>query len=45
MWNPETSSFKGPAIYDGHKYQKLDVEKPDPDLLPKAALSGGWAAG
>jgi len=44
MWNPETSSFKGPAIYDGHKYQKLDVEKPDADLLPKAPITGGWAA-
>ena len=44
MWNPETSSFKGPAIYDGRKYQKLDVEKPNPDLLPKTPLAGGWAA-
>jgi YidC/Oxa1 family membrane protein insertase len=44
MWNPETSSFKGPAIYDGHKYQKLDVEKPDADLLPRAPITGGWAA-
>ncbi len=44
MWNPETSSFKGPAIYDGRKYQKLEVEKPNPDLLPKAPITGGWAA-
>jgi YidC/Oxa1 family membrane protein insertase len=44
MWNPETSSFRGPAIYDGRKYQKLDVEKPDADLLPKAPITGGWAA-
>jgi YidC/Oxa1 family membrane protein insertase len=44
MWNPTTSSFKGPAIYDGKKYQKLDVEKPDADLLPKTPISGGWAA-
>ena len=44
MWNPETSSFKGPAIYDGHKYQKLDLEKPDPALLPKTPIMGGWAA-
>jgi YidC/Oxa1 family membrane protein insertase len=44
MWNPETSSFKGPAIYDGRKYQKLDVEKPDADLLPKVPITGGWAA-
>ena len=44
MWNPATSSFKGPAIYNGKKYQKLDVEKPDADLLPKAPIQGGWAA-
>jgi YidC/Oxa1 family membrane protein insertase len=44
MWNPETSSFRGPAIYDGKKYQKLDVESPRPDLLPKAPVTGGWAA-
>ena len=44
MWNPETSSFKGPAIYDGRKYQKLEVEKPNPDLLPKTPIAGGWAA-
>ena len=44
MWNPETSSFKGPAIYDGKKYQKLELEKPDPTLLPKGPIAGGWAA-
>lgn len=43
MWNPATSSFRGPAIYNGKKYQKLDVEKPDPSLL-KSPISGGWAA-
>jgi len=44
MWDPSTYSFKGPAIYNGKKYQKLDLEKPDPDQLPKAPLTGGWAA-
>ncbi len=44
MWNPETYAFKGPAIYDGRRYQKLELEKPDPDLLPKAPVAGGWAA-
>jgi YidC/Oxa1 family membrane protein insertase len=44
MWDPETYAFKGPAIYDGRKYQKLDAEKPDSDQLPKAPLAGGWAA-
>ena len=44
MWNPETSSFRGPSIYNGKKYQKLDLEKPDADQLPKAPIAGGWAA-
>ena len=44
MWNPATSSFKGPAIYDGKKFQKFDLEKATQDLLPKAPLAGGWAA-
>jgi YidC/Oxa1 family membrane protein insertase len=44
MFDPETYAFKGPAIYDGRKYQKLDVEKVDPELLPKAPIAGGWAA-
>ncbi len=41
---PGDLSFRGPAIYDGKKYQKLDVEKPDADQLPKAPITGGWAA-
>ncbi|MEI8296376.1 MAG: membrane protein insertase YidC [Pseudomonadota bacterium] len=44
MWDPSTYSFKGPAVYNAKKYQKLDLEKPDPDQLPKAPLTGGWAA-
>jgi YidC/Oxa1 family membrane protein insertase len=44
MWNPDTYAFNGPALYDGRKYQKLDVEKPDPDRLPKTPIAGGWAA-
>ncbi len=44
MWDPSTYSFKGPAVYNGKKYQKLDLEKPDPEQLPKAPLTGGWAA-
>ena len=44
MWNPATSSFRGPSIYNGKKYQKLDVDKPDPAQLPKTAITGGWAA-
>lgn len=44
MWNSDTYAFKGPAIFNGKKYQKLELEKPDPDLLPKAPVAGGWAA-
>ena len=44
MWNSDTYAFKGPAVYDGHKYRTFNVEKPDPDALPKGAVSGGWAA-
>ena len=44
MWDPSTYSFKGPAIYNGKKYQKLELEKPDPELLPKTPIAGGWAA-
>ena len=44
MWDPSTYSTTGPEIYNGKKTTKLDLEKPDPDLLPKGAISGGWAA-
>jgi YidC/Oxa1 family membrane protein insertase len=44
MWDPETYSFKGPAMWNGHKYQNLDAEKPDPEKLPKTPVAGGWAA-
>ena len=44
MWNSDTYAFRGPAFYNGKKYQKLDVEKPDPELIPKTPITGGWAA-
>jgi YidC/Oxa1 family membrane protein insertase len=44
MWNPDTYAYRGPAIYTGEKYQKLDVKKPDADALPKRPVAGGWAA-
>jgi YidC/Oxa1 family membrane protein insertase len=44
MWNPDTYAYRGPAIYTGEKYQKLDVKKPDPDAVPKRPVAGGWAA-
>jgi YidC/Oxa1 family membrane protein insertase len=44
MWDPSTYSTNGPEVYNGKKTQKLELEKPDPDLLPKGAITGGWAA-
>jgi len=44
MFDPSTYAFRGPAVYNGHKVQKLDLEKVDPDQLPKPATAGGWAA-
>jgi YidC/Oxa1 family membrane protein insertase len=44
MWDPSTYSTNGPEVYNGKKTTKLDLEKPDPDLLPKGAITGGWAA-
>jgi YidC/Oxa1 family membrane protein insertase len=44
MFDPSTYAFRGPAVYNGHKVQKLDLEKVDPDQLPKQATAGGWAA-
>ena len=44
MWDPETYSFKGPALWDGHKYQKLDVAKPEAEHLPQGPVAGGWVA-
>jgi YidC/Oxa1 family membrane protein insertase len=44
MFNPATYSYQGPAVYNGKKYQKLAVEKPDSDELPKGAITDGWIA-
>jgi YidC/Oxa1 family membrane protein insertase len=44
MFDPSTYAFKGPVVYNGHKVQKLDVDKIDPEQLPKQAVAGGWAA-
>jgi YidC/Oxa1 family membrane protein insertase len=43
MWNPETYAFKGPAIWDGEKYRKLDVEKED-DAKFSQTVTFGWLA-
>ena len=44
MFNVETYAFKGPAYYDGTKYQKLDREDADDRALARD-ISGGWIAG
>jgi YidC/Oxa1 family membrane protein insertase len=43
MWNPETYSFKGPAIWDGKKYRKLNVENDD-DAKLSEQVTAGWLA-
>jgi YidC/Oxa1 family membrane protein insertase len=43
MWNPETYAFKGPAIWDGEKYRKLDVES-DEDVTFSQNVTFGWLA-
>ena len=39
----ETYSFKGPAIWDGTKYRRLNVETPE-DSAFSGAVTGGWIA-
>ncbi|MBS0613846.1 MAG: membrane protein insertase YidC [Proteobacteria bacterium] len=39
----ETYSFKGPAIYDGHKYRRLNVEKAE-DAAFSQSVTNGWLA-
>jgi YidC/Oxa1 family membrane protein insertase len=42
-FKPDTYSFKGPAYYDGTKYQKLKIDKADTKL--DSQVKGGWIAG
>jgi YidC/Oxa1 family membrane protein insertase len=39
----ETYAFKGPAIYDGAKYQKLNVENAEESKF-SATITNGWLA-
>jgi YidC/Oxa1 family membrane protein insertase len=39
----ETYAFKGPAIYDGVKYRKLNVENDD-DKVYTGTITNGWLA-
>ena len=43
MWDVESYAFKGPAIYDGAKYRKLDVAD-DEDRVFSQGITNGWAA-
>ena len=43
MFNVDTYSFDGPVVYDGEKYEKLDVD--DLEEEPVAlSVTGGWIA-
>jgi YidC/Oxa1 family membrane protein insertase len=43
MFDPESYAFSGPAVYDGEKYRKLDIED-DEDRTLSAAVTDGWTA-
>ena len=43
MWNVETYAFRGPAIYDGESYKKLDIED-DEDAALSRSITSGWVA-
>jgi YidC/Oxa1 family membrane protein insertase len=43
MFNVESYAYRGPAIYDGAKYRKLDASDED-DTAPTREFSGGWMA-
>jgi YidC/Oxa1 family membrane protein insertase len=43
MWNVESYAFRGPAIYDGETYQKLDTEDKEDQALSRS-ITGGWVA-
>jgi YidC/Oxa1 family membrane protein insertase len=43
MWNVETYAFRGPAIYDGETYQKLDIEDKEDQALSRS-ITNGWVA-
>ena len=43
MFDVESYAYRGPAIYDGKKYRKLDVSDED-DAKFAQAFAGGWMA-
>jgi YidC/Oxa1 family membrane protein insertase len=44
MFDVESYAFKGPAFYDGTKYQKLAIDDEDERNLSRD-IQGGWIAG
>ena len=43
MFDVESYAYRGPAIYDGQKYRKLDIED-DEDSVYKQNFANGWMA-
>ncbi len=43
MWNVETYAFRGPAIYDGETYKKLDIEDEEDQTMSRT-ITDGWVA-
>ena len=43
MFDVESYAFRGPAVYDGDKYRKLDIED-EVDQAFSQSVSGGWVA-
>jgi YidC/Oxa1 family membrane protein insertase len=43
MFDVESYAFRGPAIYDGRKYRKLDVDDED-DVALRLSFADGWIA-
>jgi YidC/Oxa1 family membrane protein insertase len=44
MFAPESYAFKGPAFYDGTRYEKLHADNKDDQTLDQQ-ITGGWLAG
>jgi YidC/Oxa1 family membrane protein insertase len=44
MFNPESYAFRGPAMWDGERYRKLDIEDED-DRTLSLPVKNGWIAG
>ena len=43
MFRAETRAFRGPAIFDGKKYRRLNIEN-EADARYAQSVTGGWAA-